>query len=70
MRTAYICDGCNEPVESVPWDCPGCGKEVCENCFSLFAHCLECSCGKSDEELRLQANEQGFEFSVDSEGET
>ncbi len=61
----WVCDSCGESDEQMPWDCPGCGNETCEHCFSAFAHCKKCSEGKSDEELRLRANKAGFEFKPD-----
>ena len=58
----WVCDSCHEADEQIPWECSGCGNETCEHCFWLFAHCKKCSEGKTDEELRVAANEAGFEF--------
>ncbi len=58
----WVCDSCHEADEQIPWECPGCGNETCENCFWSFAHCKKCSEGKTDEELLLAANEAGFDF--------
>lgn len=44
------------------WDCPGCAKESCDNCFDRYAHCRDCGEGQTDEELRLAANAKGFDF--------
>jgi hypothetical protein len=70
MRAAYICDSCGEADQyGMPWDCPGCGEETCENCFDRFAHCRKCSAGKSDEELRVFANDNGWDFETDPSDE-
>ena len=61
----WVCDSCRKGDYTKPWDCPGCGEEVCENCFWSFAHCRKCSEGKTDEELRIAANDAGFEFEPD-----
>jgi len=65
---AWICEGCHEPQKSRDhiWDCPGCDKEICEACFDRLGHCRTCAAGKSDEELRLDANATGrFDFEPD-----
>lgn len=64
MLRRWICEGCNGPhrVQSGIWDCPGCGKECCDSCFSVYAHCKPCCEGKSDEEMRLAANAKGHDF--------
>ncbi len=61
---AWICETCRRPhlFQAVIWNCPGCGKEVCDSCFDRLAHCKTCAAGKSDEELRLAANKKGFDF--------
>jgi hypothetical protein len=58
----WICDSCRYASSDEPWTCPGCGKETCENCFELFAHCKKCSEGKSDEELARAAVKAGWMF--------
>lgn len=62
---AWICEACRSPQrfrENI-WDCPGCGKEGCDDCFDRYGHCKACSTGKSDEQLRLAANATGdFDF--------
>ena len=70
MYRAWICERCGHPQrfkENI-WDCPGCGKEGCDDCFWIYAHCKECSAGKSDEELRLAANAYGYDFAALEEG--
>jgi hypothetical protein len=42
-----------------PRPCPGCGKEICDNCGWSMAHCKDCSQGKTEEQLRLAANATG-----------
>lgn len=55
---AWICETCRRPQKfrANIWDCPGCGKEGCDDCFDRYAHCKACGVGKTDEELRLAAN--------------
>jgi len=68
MRRMWICDSCGQPSVSIPWSCPGCGRETCEECFDRFGHCKECAAGKTDEELRVAANASGeFEFEPQQE---
>lgn len=64
-RLLWVCDSCNESDESKPWNCPGCGKEVCENCFDSFAHCSRCTDGKTDKELIEAAKLCGFDFDAE-----
>lgn len=66
---AWICETCRrgQRFRSNVWDCPGCGKEGCDDCFERYAHCKACAAGKTDEELRLQANENGFDFEPEPE---
>ena len=61
---AWICETCKrgQRLRSEVWDCPGCGQECCESCFDLYAHCKACSAGKDEEELRLAANANGYDF--------
>ncbi len=61
---AWICEGCKrgQKFRDNVWDCPGCGKEGCDDCFWMYAHCKPCCEGKSEEELRLAANAKGFDF--------
>lgn len=60
---AWVCETCNKPDNRHPWDCPGCGKEVCENCFDKYGTCKSCCEGKTDEQLKEQANVKGgFDF--------
>lgn len=66
---AWICETCRAPqkfLENI-WNCPGCGKEGCDDCFWTYAHCKPCAAGKSDEELRLAANAKGFDFAMREE---
>jgi hypothetical protein len=64
---AWICETCRSPQKFRDniWDCPCCGKEGCDSCFERYAHCKACAKGKTDEELRLAANEHGFDFEPD-----
>lgn len=61
---AWICERCGhgQKFRSNVWNCPGCGKEVCDSCFDRYAHCKECAAGKPDEQLRLAANAAEFDF--------
>lgn len=61
---AWICERCGhgQKFRDNIWDCPGCDKEGCDDCFDRYAHCKACAEGKTDEELRLAANEKGFDF--------
>lgn len=61
---AWICERCRHAHKArcSMWDCPGCDKETCDDCFSAYAHCKECAAGKTDEALRLAANAKGFDF--------
>ena len=62
----WACDTCDKKYgyyqHEMIWNCPGCGLEVCENCFFSFGHCLDCAVGKSEDFLIKQANEKGFCF--------
>jgi len=61
---AWICNGCSRPqrIRSNIWDCAGCGKEGCDDCFWMYAHCRACCAGKTDAQLKEQANEKGYDF--------
>jgi hypothetical protein len=61
---AWICERCGygQKFRSNVWDCPGCDKESCDNCFERYGFCKECAKGKSDEEMRLAANAKGWDF--------
>ena len=61
---AWICETCGhgQKIRSNVWDCPGCGKESCDDCFERYAHCKMCAAGKTDEELRQAANADGKAF--------
>ncbi len=54
---AWVCETCNRPDKRIPWNCPGCGKEVCEHCFDKYATCKACCEGKTDEQLEEQAKD-------------
>lgn len=60
-RPTWLCAGCNG-VGELPWDCPGCGKEICERCFDRLAHCKACAEGKTEQELARVGVEHGFPF--------
>jgi hypothetical protein len=66
---AWICANCarGQRFRSNVWDCPGCGREICDDCGWRYAHCRPCSEGKTDEQLRLAANADGqFDFEPDA----
>jgi hypothetical protein len=66
-KQGWICEGCGHcGCFSKPWNCPGCGKEACYYCFWIYAHCKNCCTGKTEEELRLAANKEGWNFQVSS----
>jgi len=46
----WQCDSCKSIHKEEPWPCPGCGKEVCEDCFSSFMHCTECDDAEPDKQ--------------------
>lgn len=58
----WRCDTCRGCGPSKPWECPKCKKETCESCFDRYCHCKTCSEGKTDEELWLAANADGYDF--------
>ncbi len=66
----FICESCERPNERMSdvWLCPGCKKEVCENCFDSFAHCSSCSRSMSQSALLKSARDAGWEF-VDEEAD-
>jgi len=55
---AWICESCGhgQRFRDNVWDCPGCGKEGCDDCFDRYMFCKPCGEGKTDEELRLAVN--------------
>ena len=63
----WICERCRAAhrLRSTIWECPGCEKETCENCFDRFAHCRDCGEGHLDAVLRNMANVAGFDFTED-----
>ncbi len=63
----WLCEGCKKHVRSRPWACPTCRKEVCDGCFSAFAHCKECSAKFTVPDLIHAANSQGWDFDIDDE---
>lgn len=69
----YSCDNCNTAYgygwSYSIWDCPGCGQEVCEDCFDKLAHCKECAEGVAERVLIERANENGYDLSYEDEGE-
>ena len=69
---AWICEHCGhgQRFRDNIWDCPGCGKEHCDDCFDRLGHCKACAAGKTDEELRLAANAKGWDFEPDPVTET
>lgn len=65
LGTAYRCESCSQisyGYYSRPWNCPICGEETCENCFSMYMLCSACAEGYTDEENRARAKEKGFEW--------
>lgn len=64
---AWICETCGrgQKFRDNVWNCPGCGKEGCDDCFERYASCKACAEGKSDEELRQMANKNGFSFEAE-----
>ena len=62
---AWICESCGhgQKFRDNVWDCPGCGKEGCDDCFWVYWHCRVCSHGKTMGELRRAANAAGFALS-------
>lgn len=67
---AWICESCKRPQryrENV-WNCPGCGKETCDDCGWMYGHCKPCCEGKEPEALRVAANLTGdFDFEAPAE---
>ena len=73
MKKGYQCDSCGKFNESIgpyldnvteikPWNCPVCGKEACQHCYSKFATHEACCNGKTDTELIAIADSKGFNF--------
>jgi hypothetical protein len=60
----WVCERCERARRhrNEIWDCPGCGHETCENCFSVLAHCRPCCEDKTYEQLRRAANNKGWDF--------
>lgn len=54
--SGWRCDNCRDISREGPWKCPGCQKEICDNCGWMYAHCKECCTGKSEKELAIAAN--------------
>lgn len=67
MIRGWKCESCNQFVRCEPWDCPGCGEETCNQCFSKYAHCEKCSGQDSDEHLVAVANANGYDFELENE---
>lgn len=67
---AWVCESCShgQKARLNVWNCPGCGKEICESCFDRYAHCKPCAAGKTDEELRQAANAKGHDFEAACSG--
>ncbi len=62
----WRCDRCKIVHSDMPWGCPGCEEEVCDNCAWIYGHCRACSEGKTTEELIVAANATGnFDFQLD-----
>ena len=53
MKSGYQCETCKSfhEVKTYIWDCFGCKKEVCENCFSMYGRCKSCASRYTEEEL-------------------
>jgi hypothetical protein len=62
-KRGWICAGCGRgSVAPEPWACPRCGKEICDSCGWILAHCRRCSEGKTESELMRAANSAGWDF--------
>lgn len=63
----WKCDTCNAVTElGSPWNCVGCGKEICDSCFYMYGHCRPCCQGATELELAKRANAKGdFDFDID-----
>lgn len=61
----WICDACKYFVAVRPWECPGCQKEICDNCGWMHGHCKACAEGKTESDLAAAANATGnFDFEL------
>ena len=60
---------CGEINGSQPWECPGCGKEVCEGCLWEFMHCRTCSEADPDKDKLRLAAEAKYQIEWDSVNE-
>lgn len=58
----WICFGCGRGVAERPWCCPTCRAEVCDFCFSRYAHCKTCAAKLTKSQMIHAANAQGFDF--------
>lgn len=62
LGKAYKCGSCGSlNFNELPWDCPVCGKEICEYCFSYYATCKKCCKNKTIEEIKNIAIEAGYD---------
>ena len=63
MKQVWMCDSCGRTQKSKTFCvCPGCGKETCNGCTFLYAHCKSCCVGKYDEDLLTAATVFGYDF--------
>jgi hypothetical protein len=56
----WKCDSCGTISPEEPWNCPSCGKEVCESCLDRFMLCKDCSKGKTSLECKEIAIKAGY----------
>lgn len=63
-KLLWVCETCQRAhkLERNIWKCPGCGAEVCEWCFSIFAHCQKCAAKGDEKSLIAAANNAGWDF--------
>jgi len=62
MGKCWKCDTCGFIDNNEPWDCPVCGKEVCESCFEMYMICKDCADGKTHEEVKIMSEKLGYEW--------
>jgi hypothetical protein len=65
LGPAWKCDTCGNisyGEADEPWDCPVCGQETCEHCFSYYMVCNKCSEGHTEEEVKQMSTEAGYDW--------
>lgn len=67
MRRGWQCETCKGFDINMPWKCPNCGRETCENCFDFYAVCKECCAKIGEQKAKEIAIEKGHFYAEDLE---